>query len=62
MVMVCAALLYFVMPFDAVPDFLAGFGLADDAAVLAWVLHSFGAEVGGFLAWEAGRDGDAEAG
>ncbi len=29
------ALAYFVMPFDAVPDFLLVFGFADDAAVLA---------------------------
>jgi uncharacterized membrane protein YkvA (DUF1232 family) len=30
-----AALAYFVMPFDIVPDFLAGIGYTDDAAVLA---------------------------
>ena len=30
-----AALAYFVMPFDVVPDFLAGIGFTDDAAVLA---------------------------
>jgi uncharacterized membrane protein YkvA (DUF1232 family) len=30
-----AALAYFVMPADAIPDFLAGFGFTDDAAVLA---------------------------
>lgn len=28
------ALAYFVLPFDAVPDFLALFGFADDAAVI----------------------------
>lgn len=33
--MLIAALAYFVLPFDAVPDFLAGFGFTDDAAVLA---------------------------
>ena len=31
----CAALAYFVMPFDVVPDFLAGIGFTDDAAVVA---------------------------
>lgn|SRR3569832_699749 len=30
-----AALAYFVMPFDVVPDFLAGIGFTDDAAVVA---------------------------
>ena len=29
-----AALAYFVLPFDAVPDFLLGLGFTDDAAVL----------------------------
>jgi uncharacterized membrane protein YkvA (DUF1232 family) len=33
-----AALAYFVLPFDAVPDFLAGFGFTDDAAILATAL------------------------
>jgi uncharacterized membrane protein YkvA (DUF1232 family) len=30
-----AALAYFVMPFDLIPDFFAGIGYTDDAAVLA---------------------------
>ena len=29
------ALAYFIMPIDAVPDFIAGLGFTDDAAVLA---------------------------
>jgi uncharacterized membrane protein YkvA (DUF1232 family) len=33
--MLMAALAYFVLPFDAIPDFLAGIGYADDAAVIA---------------------------
>lgn len=30
-----AALAYFVMPADLIPDFIIGFGFTDDAAVLA---------------------------
>ncbi len=33
-----AALAYFVTPIDAIPDFVAGLGYTDDAAVLAAVL------------------------
>jgi len=36
--MMMAALAYFVMPMDAVPDVLAGVGYTDDAAVIATVL------------------------
>lgn len=32
-----AALAYFVLPMDAIPDFLAGFGFTDDIAVLGAV-------------------------
>lgn len=37
-VLLLSALAYFIMPADAIPDFLAGFGFTDDAAVLlaAW--------------------------
>jgi uncharacterized membrane protein YkvA (DUF1232 family) len=33
------ALAYFVIPFDAIPDFVAGFGFTDDAAVLAMAIR-----------------------
>ncbi len=36
--MLLAALAYFVMPFDAIPDFVAGLGFTDDAAVLTAVI------------------------
>ena len=32
--MLLAALAYFVLPFDTIPDFLAGIGFGDDTAVL----------------------------
>ncbi len=33
-IMLFAALAYFVLPFDVIPDFLIGIGYTDDAAVL----------------------------
>jgi uncharacterized membrane protein YkvA (DUF1232 family) len=40
-----AALAYFVMPIDAVPDFLAGIGFADDATVLMTALTLLGSHL-----------------
>jgi uncharacterized membrane protein YkvA (DUF1232 family) len=40
--MMLAALAYFVMPVDAIPDVLAGIGFTDDAAVFAALLALVG--------------------
>ena len=37
LVKITAALLYFVMPFDFIPDFLPMVGFADDLAIVVWV-------------------------
>ena len=37
-----AAMAYFVVPTDAIPDMIAGIGFTDDAAVLAVVLATVG--------------------
>jgi len=39
------ALAYFVMPIDAIPDIFAGIGFTDDAAVIAALLATLGANV-----------------
>lgn len=36
--MIFAALAYFVVPVDAIPDFMAGLGYTDDATLLAAVI------------------------
>jgi uncharacterized membrane protein YkvA (DUF1232 family) len=40
--MVMAALAYFVLPTDTIPDFIAGIGYTDDAAVIAAVIALVG--------------------
>ena len=40
--MMLAALAYFVLPVDAVPDFIAGLGYTDDAAVFAALMSVIG--------------------
>ncbi len=40
--MMLAALAYFVMPVDAIPDFIAGLGYTDDAAVFTALMAVIG--------------------
>jgi len=46
-----AAILYFLNPFDLVPDFLP-VGLIDDALFMGWVLASIQSDLEKFLDWE----------
>jgi uncharacterized membrane protein YkvA (DUF1232 family) len=48
-----AGLLYFVSPFDAIPDFLVMIGFIDDLAVLTLVLRQIEHDLSSFRAWEA---------
>ncbi|EIT85851.1 hypothetical protein A374_08449 [Fictibacillus macauensis ZFHKF-1] len=52
MLLIVAALLYFVSPIDAVPDFIVGIGLLDDAAVLAFLYKTIKREIEQYREWE----------
>ncbi len=43
--MLLAAIAYFILPFDFVPDFIAGLGFADDAALVTAVLALVSAHI-----------------
>ncbi|MBX2916916.1 MAG: DUF1232 domain-containing protein [Cyclobacteriaceae bacterium] len=47
-----AACIYFINPFDLIPDLLAGIGLVDDMAIIAWVFSTAAAELQAFEEWE----------
>ena len=56
LILIIAGVLYFLMPFDIVPDFIVGVGFIDDAAVLAWVVSTVKTVLDEFMRWEAARD------
>jgi len=42
---VAAALIYFIAPIDAVPDFAPFIGFLDDIGVIAWTINFLGKEI-----------------
>lgn len=61
LVAIAAAVIYFVMPVDMIPDFILALGLIDDVALLSWILASVKTDVDRFIAWEKG-DADDDSG
>jgi uncharacterized membrane protein YkvA (DUF1232 family) len=55
LVLIVAALIYFVNPFDLVPDTIPVAGFIDDAVVLTWVIRQLRIDLDKFRAWEAAR-------
>lgn len=55
LVLIVAAVLYFLMPIDVIPDFIVGLGYLDDAAVIAWVMKTVGSVLDDFHRWESSR-------
>jgi len=55
MLILLAAVIYFVNPLDLIPDLIPVAGLTDDFAILVWVYNSMQAEVDKFLEWEASQ-------
>ena len=49
---VTAAIIYFVNPFDAIPDFIPGVGYVDDAVVIIFVINTIRRALDKFLEWE----------
>jgi uncharacterized membrane protein YkvA (DUF1232 family) len=50
--LVFVAILYFLNPFDLIPDVIPGLGFTDDAAVLGIVMKSVGSDLEKFREWK----------
>ena len=55
MILIAAALLYFVVPVDVIPDVIVGLGFVDDAAIVGYVFTRLREEIEAFRAWQALR-------
>lgn len=52
LLIIVAAIAYFVSPIDLIPDFIIGLGLIDDATILAWTIRACSADIAAFMDWE----------
>jgi uncharacterized membrane protein YkvA (DUF1232 family) len=52
MMLIIASLIYFVSPFDFIPDLLPIVGLTDDIALILWVVKSLQEDIIKFRTWE----------
>jgi len=55
-ILITAALIYFVSPADAIPDFIIGIGFVDDGAVIAYVFNSLTEDIESFKSWKEEKD------
>ncbi len=53
LIILLAAIIYFINPIDLIPDFIFGIGLADDLAVLTWVYRAAASEIDSFRNYES---------
>jgi len=53
-----AAIVYFVMPIDLIPDIIPVTGLVDDFAVVMWVYNQLEKEINAFREWETELSGE----
>jgi len=55
LLLIVAAILYFINPIDVIPDLMPLVGLTDDFAVLFMVYKSIGGDIDKFLEWEKSK-------
>jgi uncharacterized membrane protein YkvA (DUF1232 family) len=57
LIILIAAVIYFVNPIDIIPDFVFGIGFTDDLAILTWVFQAAAKEINAFAKWEQQKNG-----
>lgn len=59
-VLIVATILYFLSPIDIIPDFLVGFGILDDAAVISFAIKQLADEIEKYRSWKQKIDSNID--
>ena len=54
LLLIVAGLIYFINPFDFIPDFIPAAGFLDDLTILVWIYKRLKMDIEGFKIWEEG--------
>ncbi|MEL7004311.1 MAG: DUF1232 domain-containing protein [Bacteroidota bacterium] len=60
LVLLVAALVYFITPIDLIPDFVPITGFVDDITVVVWIYNKLQSEIDKYIAWETSTLPEAE--
>lgn len=60
LVLLVAALVYFITPIDLIPDFIPITGYIDDITVVVWIYNKLKTEIDKYIAWETSSLPEAE--
>ena len=55
-IMITASIIYFLTPFDIIPDFIIGLGYLDDLSIISYTFKQIQADIDRYLVWKSVKD------